>query len=196
MAQGKEPVQVLRDYILEEAERFPSDAYRLGFITNHDENSWNGTVAERYGAAGDAMGVLAATLLDMPLIYSGQESYNTDRLRFFEKDTVEWGSYSKTDFYRQLNELNHTREALWNGDHGGAPQILQTSADNHVFAFQKQKNGSTAVVILNLSATPQQVKLTLPEADLKVVMGEGSLEGWVQGQTMAPWGYCVLATDA
>ena len=99
VAQGKSPFQVLRDYLEEEAERFPSDAYRMGFITNHDENSWNGTVEERYGDAGDAMGVLAATLLDMPLVYSGQESFNTERLRFFEKDTVQWGAYSKTEFY-------------------------------------------------------------------------------------------------
>ena len=196
VAQGKEPVQVLRDYLEEEAERFPSDAYRMGFITNHDENSWNGTVEERYGDAGDAMGVLAATLLDMPLVYSGQESYNRDRLRFFEKDTVEWGDHSKADFYRQLNDLNHTREALWNGDYGGAPQVLKTSADAHVFAFQKEKNGSTVVVILNLSDAPQEVSLSLPDAPLKVVMGVGELGGWSEGQTLGPWGYCVLATDA
>ena len=195
VAQGKEPVQVLRDYLEEEAERFPSDAYRLGFITNHDENSWNGTVEERYGEAGDAMAVLAATLLDMPLVYSGQESFNRDRLRFFEKDTVEWGGYSKSDFYRQLNGLNHTREALWNGDHGGAPHVLSTSADDHVFAFVKEKNESTVVVILNLSADPQEVSLTLPDAALNVVMGEGNAEGWGEGQTLGPWSYCVLATE-
>ena len=195
VAQGKEPVQVLRDYVKEEADRFPSDAYRLGFITNHDENSWNGTVEERYGAAGDAMGVLAATLLDMPLVYSGQESYNTDRLRFFEKDTVAWGDYIKADFYRQLNELNHTREALWNGDFGGAPQLLKTSSDDDVFAFFKEKNGSTVVVILNLSDTPQEVSLTLPDAEFEVAMGQGAAEGWDAGQTLHPWGYCVLATN-
>ena len=187
---------MLRDYLEEEAERFPSDAYRMGFITNHDENSWNGSVEERYGDAGDAMGVLAATLLDMPLVYSGQESYNRDRLRFFEKDTVEWGDHSKADFYRQLSDLNHTREALWNGDYGGAPQVLKTSADAHVFAFQKEKNGSTVVVVLNLSDAPQEVSLSLPDAPLKVVMGVGELGGWSEGQTLGPWGYCVLATDA
>lgn len=196
VAQGKEPVQVLRDYLDEEAHKFPSDAYRMGFITNHDENSWNGTVEERYGEAGDAMAVLAATLLDMPLIYSGQESNNTKRLRFFEKDTVQWGEYAKTPFYRALNALNHSREALWNGDFGGAPEVLETSADEHVFAFQKQKNGSTVVVVLNFSSEPRSVKLTLPDADLKVVMGQGDEEGWATGQPMAPWGYCVLATDS
>lgn len=196
VAQGKEPVQVLRDYLREEAEKFPSDAYRMGFITNHDENSWNGTVEERYAAAGDAMAVLAATLLDMPLVYSGQESYNTKRLRFFEKDTVQWGGYEKSTFYRALNQLHHSREALWNGDFGGAPEVLQTSADDHVFAFQKQKNGSTVVVVLNFSDEPQSVKLNLPEAELKVVMGQGNVEGWATGQPMAPWGYCILATES
>ena len=38
--------------------------------------------------------------------------------------------------------------------------------------------------------------MTLPDAPLKVVMGEGELGGWTEGQTLGPWGYCVLATDA
>ena len=196
VAQGKEPVQVLRDYLAEEAEKFPSDAYRMGFITNHDENSWNGTVEERYGEAGDAMAVLAATLLDMPLIYSGQESYNTKRLRFFEKDTVQWGDHSKASFYRDLNELNHSRQALWNGDFGGAPEVIATSADEHVFAFRKEKDGSHVVVILNFSADAQTVQLTLPQAELRVVMGQGNAEGWAEGQELGAWGYCVLATES
>ena len=194
VAQGKEPVQVLRDYVHEEAERFATDAYRMGFITNHDENSWNGTVEERYRDAGDAMAVLAGTLLDMPLVYSGQESFNRDRLRFFEKDTVKWGGYDKAEFYRTLNELNHTREALWNGDFGGAPQLLTTSADESVFAFYKQKGESTVVVVLNFSADAQTVKLALPEAELAPVMGSFGVTGWEEGHTMAPYSYAVLAT--
>ena len=194
VAQGHEPVQVLRDYVHEEAERFASDAYRMGFITNHDENSWNGTVEERYGDAGDAMAVLAGTLLDMPLVYSGQESYNRDRLRFFEKDTVEWGGHEKADFYRTLNELNRTREALWNGDFGGAPQLLPTSNDDAVFAFYKQKGESTVVVVLNLSDHVQSVKLSLPEARLSPVMGGFDVTGWEEGQDMAPHSYAVFAT--
>ena len=39
------------------------------------------------------------------------------------------------------------------------------------------------------------VALTLPEAALEVVMGEGEVEGWDAGQTLQPWGYCVLATN-
>ena len=59
-------------------------------------------------------------------------------MRFFEKDTVEWGDYSKADFYRQLNDLNHTREALWNGDFGVHP-VLETSADEMSSPSKKRK---------------------------------------------------------
>ena len=93
-----------------------------------------------------------------------------------------------------LNELNHTREALWNGDFGGAPQLLTTSADESVFAFYKQKGESTVVVVLNFSADAQTVKLALPEAELTPVMGGFDVTGWEAGQEMAPYSYAVFAT--
>jgi glycosidase len=52
---------------------FPESAIRMQFITNHDENSWNGTIEERLGDASKAMAVLTYTVPGMPLIYSGQE---------------------------------------------------------------------------------------------------------------------------
>ena len=191
-------MQVLRDYLEEEAERFPSNAYRMGFITNHDENSWNGTVEERYGDAGDAMGVLAATLLDMPsgVLWPGIVQHAI-ALRFFEKDTVEWGDYSKADFYRQLNDLQpHARSALERRFWRCAPQVLETSCRRRMSSpSTKEKNGSTVVVILNLSDEAQMVALALPEAPLELVMGQGTVEEWATGQTLQPWGYSVLATN-
>jgi cyclomaltodextrinase / maltogenic alpha-amylase / neopullulanase len=196
VAQGKEPVEVLRAYVKEEAERFPSDAYRMGFVTNHDENSWNGTMEERYGEAGDAMAVLAATLLDMPLIYSGQEAGMTKRLRFFEKDTVMWGNYVKADLYRTLNELHHTHEALWNGDFGGAPEVLSTSVDESVFAFQKIKGESTVVVVLNFSPELRPVTVKGLQEGLSVAMSSKSEGAWVNGQEISGYGYVVLTNPS
>ena len=48
--------------------------YRMYFVTNHDENSWNGTVYERFGEAYPAFATLAFTIDGMPLVYSGQEA--------------------------------------------------------------------------------------------------------------------------
>ena len=74
-------------------------AYRLYFTTNHDENSWNGSVFERYGATHLLHTVLTFTIDGMPLLYSGQEAGLNKRLKFFEKDEIAWGNYIYVDFF-------------------------------------------------------------------------------------------------
>ena len=118
VAKGHMNADSVRAYLDREAERFSDSAYRMTFITNHDENSWNGTVRERYGDAGRAMAVLCGTVMGMPLIYGGQESEMDKRLRFFEKDTVPWGDYRAMSFYRILNDLHHRHTPLYNGEFG------------------------------------------------------------------------------
>ncbi|MGY8917611.1 MAG: alpha-amylase family glycosyl hydrolase [Flavobacteriales bacterium] len=188
IAQGRENASILREYLIEEAKKFPTDAYRMGFATNHDENSWNGTISERYGDAGDAMVILSATLFDMPLIYSGQESGISKRLRFFEKDTVEWGAYSKTEFYKSINTLHHEEQALWNGDFGGAPVLLECKSPEQFFAFTKSKAESQIVVLLNLSSEPTYLSVNMPEGKFEPALSKGIGEDGV----VAPWGYIVL----
>ena len=188
IAQGREDASVLRKYLIDEAKNFATDAYRMGFATNHDENSWNGTISERYGEAGDAMVVLSGMLLDMPLIYSGQESGLDKRLRFFEKDTVEWGEYSKADFYKSINILHHEEEALWNGDFGGAPELLENKSPDKIFAFTKTKGISQIVVALNLSGDSVPISINMPEGEFVGVMSKG-----IGGDgVVSPWGYLVL----
>ena len=188
IAQGRAEVSVLREYLREEYYKFPADAYRMGFATNHDENSWNGTIAERYGEAADAMVVLSATLFDMPLIYSGQEAGLNKRLRFFEKDTVEWGTYSKSDFYLSINTLHHEEEALWNGEFGGFPVLLECESPERFFGFTKTKAESQVVVILNLSNEPAFLSVNMPEGEFEPAISKGvGVDGIV-----APWGYIVL----
>ena len=74
IAKGTMNADNIQEYLTKEAGRFPANAYRMQFITNHDENSWNGTVFERLGDAVETMAVLSYTIPGMPLIYSGQES--------------------------------------------------------------------------------------------------------------------------
>ncbi|MFK4985495.1 alpha-amylase family glycosyl hydrolase, partial [Klebsiella pneumoniae] len=70
--------------------QYPQDAYKLFFTSNHDENSWNGTEYEKYGTAAKALAVFTFTWKGIPLIYSGQENANQKRLKFFDKDLIEW----------------------------------------------------------------------------------------------------------
>ena len=85
-----------------EAMKLPENAYRMHFITNHDENSWNGTVSERMGEGGPTFFAFAATVPGMPLVYSGQEAGLDKRLDFFEKDVIEWKDHPNAALYKTL----------------------------------------------------------------------------------------------
>ena len=129
------------------------------FVTNHDENAWNGTVFERHGENAEAMTVVASTLFGMPLIYSGQEVPLRKRLRFFEKDTVEWGDLAWAPLFASLHGLKAAESALWNGAAGAWPRLLSTEHDGEVFAYERYQEGSKVVVAANLSDRDQVVTL-------------------------------------
>ena len=60
------------------------------FTSNHDENSWNGTEYEKYGEMALPLAVFSATWEGVPLVYSGQEIPNHQRLVFFDKNELDW----------------------------------------------------------------------------------------------------------
>ena len=140
--------------------RFPVWYYQMLFTQNHDENSHNGTLAESFGPAADAFIVLSNTLEGMPLMYNGMESNLNKRLAFFEKDTIAWGNYEKSDFFKTLMTLKHRNRALWNGLAGGKAVKIPTNHDDDVYAFYRQRDNDRIAVILNLSGKPQMVRLT------------------------------------
>ncbi|MGB8193507.1 MAG: alpha-amylase family glycosyl hydrolase, partial [Chitinophagaceae bacterium] len=108
---------------------FPPAALRLYFTANHDENSWNGTEYEKYGPAARALAVFSCTWNGLPLIYSGQEMPNFKRLKFFDKDPIEWqGEYLLHDFYKALLHLRKTNPALRAGDETVITSRVQTNA--------------------------------------------------------------------
>jgi glycosidase len=154
IAKGEENVSSIHKY-LEEKSKFPKEAYRMHFTSNHDENSWNGTEMERMGDSRFAFAVLAATFDGMPLVYNGQEASLSKRLRFFEKDTISWTKLDLEGFYTKLLNLNKTNEALWNGVHGGEIKVISDSSEPNIFAFVREKNGKKVVCFFNLSKSKQ-----------------------------------------
>ncbi|MDG5765921.1 alpha-amylase family glycosyl hydrolase [Balneolales bacterium ANBcel1] len=154
LAAGDLTINEFEQHLEENRRRFPDYAYRMQFTSNHDENSWNGTVFERYGDGAETFAVLASTIPGMPLVYSGQEAAMDKRLEFFEKDPIEWGDYPLLDFYTRLLRLNQENHALFNGIHGGELVRVSTSEDDRVFAFYRQKEGNRVFTLLNLSDEP------------------------------------------
>jgi glycosidase len=132
---------------------FPADAMRLLFITNHDENSHSGSEYERLGLSAKAFAVLCTTWHNcIPLIYSGQELPNNKRLKFFDKDEIEWTEKPELqNFYKVLLSLHNNHPALRAGDIDVTITRLLTTEDDYVYAFIRQWQERQVMVLLNLS---------------------------------------------
>ena len=135
IAQGKKGIPELLEYVKNDAERFPQDAFRLMFTSNHDENSWAGTEFERMGDAAKVMAVLTFTLPNgQPLIYTGQEMGWNHRFQFFEKDPVPaWEVNEFAQFYQDLIKLRHEHPALRPGGKGGRFEVVSSEDSTLVF---------------------------------------------------------------
>jgi alpha-amylase len=145
-------VATMDEYLARQAKDFPEDGYRLYFIDNHDENSWNGTVEKRIGNNAHAAFMLCVTMSQgMPLIYSGQEVGLNKSLRFFERDTIDWSAPSQADFYSKALALKTTQGALANGSWGGAQTRITTNHPS-VYAFSRVKGDNIVTVFVNFSA--------------------------------------------
>lgn len=154
IAKGEKNVSAIHEYFKSQV-KFPKEAYRMQFTSNHDENSWNGTEMERMGDSRFAFAVLAATVNGMPLVYNGQEASLSKRLKFFDKDTISWKKLDLEGFYTKLLNLNKTNQALWNGTYGGELKIISDEKDPTIFAFVREKNGQKVLCVFNLSKTKQ-----------------------------------------
>jgi len=151
--------QVLMDY----DRRFPATGMEVFFTSNHDENSHSGSEYERMGDSVLPFAVLCCTWNGMPMIYSGQEQPNRKRLRFFDKDPIDWtGRYELHDFFKTLLGLRKRKKSL----RGGDPQVrtyrVWTGADNGLFAFLRHCATDEVLVLLNLSAETIAVRLEDP----------------------------------
>ena len=158
VARGQADARDLARLYTDPPRRYPADGYRMTFTSDHDENSWNGTDRELYGEGVRAMAVLAATLPGMPLIYGGQEAALNKRLKFFDKDQIDWRKLPQAGFYAGLLKMKHRHPALANGTAGGNLELLDTG-NPRVFAFRRVRGADTVRVVVNLSAQPAHVAL-------------------------------------
>jgi alpha-amylase len=195
IAQGKDSVKSLNRYYTKELSVFPQNVYRMVFLDNHDENSWNGTINSRMGVAQKAFAVFSFTTQGVPLLYNGQEACLDKSLRFFERDTIKWDTCQLTQFYKDLIILKKSNIALANGEFGARMEMIKTDKDNKVFCFSREKEGNRVLVFLNLSKKAIAVK-----AETENLNGEYA-DYFTKAKTtlplvdslrLEPWGYKVF----
>lgn len=162
IAQGRRSATNYHRHIQRTNRLYGPENILVNFISNHDENSWNGTVKESYGAADHAFMAMNFTLPGMPLIYSGQEYDLKKRLRFFEKDSFPKVAGKTMELLQQLGALKNNHRALAAGTSAGSYKRINTTRDNQILAFEREKEGDTLVVVANLSKDYAQ--FTMPYA--------------------------------
>jgi glycosidase len=147
--------EVLDNYIF----RFPGDTFQMFFTSNHDENSWNGTEYEKYGDAAKMLAVLSCLWKGLPLIYSGQEQPNLRRLKFFDKDCIEWtGEPQLQAFYRELLHLKGQHPALV-ANAETTPVWLTTNNEDHILCFRRKLGDEEVIVVLNFAGHAHEVHI-------------------------------------
>jgi cyclomaltodextrinase / maltogenic alpha-amylase / neopullulanase len=194
VAQGKQTVADIDAYFERAAMDYNTNDIRIYFTSNHDENSWNGTEWERMGKATELMTVFTYTIPGMPLIYSGQEAGSTKRLKFFEKDPIDWSNQQFFALYQKLDKLKKDNQALWNPGFGGNYTRLVTGQDKQVLAFKREIGLNSVITVLNMSSGP--VTVTLPPESVS-----GRYTEYFTGNRIKPascpitlqaWGYSVF----
>jgi glycosidase len=193
IAKGNMDVDNLAEYYTKEDSIYPKDCYRLQFITNHDENSWNGTEFERMGNGVRTFAALTFSVPGMPLLYTGQEFGMDKRLEFFEKDVIEYTENDFPEFYKSLISFKKENPLFWNGAAGGNFELLKTG-NKHVFAFKRFTDTNEAFAIFNLSGNEE--KITVPQgiagAYKNYFKGESVVMNEGEKLQLAPWEYIVL----
>src|SRR5665647_62411 len=187
-------LQSLITVLYKSVTEFPCNAFRTYFTSNHDENSWNGTEFEKYGDAAQLFAVFSATWNGIPMIYSGQELPNKKRLRFFEKDVIEWqDKFELHDFYKTLLTLHSTNKSLRAGDTEVLTQIISHPDDHQVFSYLRKHETDEVLVILNCCGEGMNFQVKNVKGVFRNVFGGDDINFDSNGNVyINAWGYLVF----
>ncbi|MFH4964816.1 alpha-amylase family glycosyl hydrolase [Gaetbulibacter sp. M235] len=191
IAQGSnslEDFDSLTEYI---ASDFEKDDILMNFVTNHDENSWAGTVEERLGDASEVMTVFSYMVPGMPLIYSGQEYNLNHRLKFFEKDSIPKTKGTMWPLLEKLGKLKNENIALNGGKKAASSERIKTDNKN-ILIYTRSKGDQTILFVANLSSDEQELNY-MPQGTFLNYMNDEEVNYTDSGIIkLNPWEYKIL----
>ncbi len=193
VAKGDRPALSLDSVLWNQNKIYPRGTLEMYFTSNHDENSWNGADFNTFpGPAHAPFAVFTQTMPDnIPLIYSGQEEPVLRALSFFEKDSIQFRSFGRSQFYKTLLDLRKRNPAL---DADAAFTRLSVGDDRAVYSFLREKSGHKLLVVLNLSKDPQPFRINAQTLKGNATDVFSGMAVTINGDTwtLEPWGYKVL----
>lgn len=189
IAKGDEPVKKWNEVMDKDQKRYAKDDILMTFVTNHDENSWNGTIEERMGNASEALTVLSYVAPGMPLIYSGQEYDLSHRLKFFEKDSIPKKKGNMWKLLEKLGKLKQEHPAL----HGGKnpADYASLTNDGNTLLITRSKDGKNLIFLANLSDKPSEIPIA-QKGTYTDYFANKTVELKEEKMSLSPWEYKIL----
>ncbi len=188
MCRDRKSVADWDNYIRKIDTLYEPDDILMYFTSNHDENSWKGTVYETFGDAWELAAALTYTVKGMPLLYSGQEYGLNHRLKFFEKDSIPKKRGHEFALYRKLGRLKNTYPALNGGKHPAAYRRLNCN-NPHILVFERQKDGKRLIFAGNFSAQDQGFRVEIQGAFHDAFSGDTIRFDRHPQVNLKPWDY-------
>ncbi len=182
--------------------KLPDGAFVMNFIENHDKNSYDGSLEERFGANSiPALTTLIFTLKGAPLIYSGQEEGITQTLAFFDKDPINFETYAYAPLIKKLCDIKLSNPVL-NNRTGAMVEYINCS-NKDILMFKRGNEEEQITVIINMSDEKQTL-----EFEDGTISGDILINGYgadyipedvtsvdiTNGHTLEPWEYYVINT--
>lgn len=193
----------LRGFYADYQSNWPAGAMRMKYTSNHDQNTWDSLPQDIYGDAYEAAMVLQFTGDGIPLIYSGQECLNPNRLEFFEKDEIIWNCDTRDGkrinaLFKDLVQLKTDNPVLHNGAWGAPAKMIETSQPEQIISFiRRNDNGNAVLVFANLSDEDQSFSFVdeLPLGPYKTFRTGETVTMSAEEQSLPAWGWAIYVRN-
>ena len=113
------------------------------------------------------------------------------RLRFFDKDTINWKPNKMRKIYTELDMLKMNNKALWNGAAGGEMEFVK-NGNRNVLTFIREKDGNKVFAVFNFSPKEQTINImdSKISGNYKLLFDNFDLHiSDVFGISLKPWQY-------
>ena len=131
---------------------YKGDSFPMNYLDNHDKNSYEGSIVDRFGDTYQTLLALSFITPGMPLIYTSNEEGYDHEIEFFEKDAVKWEDQPKyAELIKALSKVKTENKAL--ASTGKEIEYLETS-NSKLFGFKRTSGGNTVIYLSNLYYEP------------------------------------------
>ncbi len=127
---------------------YAEGSFPMNYTDNHDKNSYEGTIVDRFGETYVTMLALSYVSPGMPLIYTANEQGYDHEIEFFEKDTIPWDSEPVyAQLMTELSALKTENEALASTNRD--IEFIETS-NSKFLAFSRTMGDNKVYYVANL----------------------------------------------